>query len=60
MMIDLILHRLASLVSNTESKLAIVPEYPIATTEMDEGPLLSGIVDYLLIRCPAYFSGYRL
>lgn len=56
----MVLLRLAPLVRNTESKLTIVPEYPIAKTKMEEGQSLGDIVDYLLARHPAEHSGYCL
>src|SRR5258708_10718476 len=60
MTINMVLLRLAPLVRNTESKLTIVPEYPIAKTKMEEGQSLGDIVDYLLARHPAEHSGYCL
>ncbi|KDQ49265.1 hypothetical protein JAAARDRAFT_212279, partial [Jaapia argillacea MUCL 33604] len=56
MLINVILLRVASVDSNEEMAVSIVPEYPIHETALNPGHSLVGVVDYLLTRLPTKFT----
>jgi hypothetical protein len=55
-LINLILLRIASTMSDGQTDVDIIPEYPIATTTFYDNHSFAGVVDFLVAKLPARYT----
>ena len=55
-MINLILLRVALMMSDGQMDVDIIPEYPIATTTFYDNRSFGGVVDFLVAKLPARYT----
>jgi hypothetical protein len=56
-LINLLLLRVASAMSDANTDVNIIPEYPIAKTVLAENRSFGGVVDFLMAKLPARYTG---
>lgn len=59
-LINLILLRVASTMSDGQTDVNIIPEYPIATTVFQDNRSFGGVVDFLVAKLPARYTSFLL
>jgi len=59
-LINLILLRVASIMSDGQTDVDIIPEYPIATTTFYDNRSFGGVVDFLVAKLPARYTQFLL
>jgi len=59
-LINLILLRVASTMSDGQTDVNIIPEYPIATTTFSDNRSFGGVVDFLVAKLPARYTSFLL
>lgn len=59
MLIDVIFLRLASVMSTDADNLSVIPDWIALNTSPGGRPSLEGVIDYLITKRPAKYSGER-
>lgn len=60
LLIDVIFLRLASVTSTDVDNLVVIPDWTALNTGPEGRPSLEGVIDYLITKRPAKYSGERM